>query len=1046
MKPIYLEMNYFGPHENSVVDFRLLDESPVFLISGDTGAGKSTIFDAMTYALFGTTTGDRDAKEMRSQFATADDRTSVTFYFEQGNLLYRIERSPEQKLSKKRGSGSTLQKSTAKLAIVDRVKGIEKNNIAINPKNVGEEITRLLHLNAEQFKKIILLPQNDFSRFLKSSTPDKEAILKRIFGTYIFTSFSNEIKAKNSEMNAVYLEHDRKQQNLYESSIWNPIELKELEDAAEQEKLDLVTSLWKDRVARKNEIEGQTFEQEEKVTSIEIAYKSALELENQFKNLNNLENDYQQNIIEKSAIFEENSEYLKKLKWASPLKESIHELEQDIKQSKSLKNNIAGIISEKAKDEILLKKLTNEKEDLNKQQENINENKKAAEKIFIQIQLSLQVEKKQSKVEELKLEQADNLTLLESFKANLGQAAENISTLQDDVISDDYFINKREERNQLELTFRGKLIPTFQKVKHSKDDIVGLELKLKENTITLSENKDNLEKAKFAYNEKLKGRRRLMIAQLQSELQEGEACPVCGALEHPFTETIEESSYKELENLLKEIDESQKKQTVLLEKNKQLQQLKTELKTSLDLKKIEADEFEKELSILYSEFIADYSQIFPDSFDEVSIEESLLNLTKSLELEEVKNDETKLKLADLESKKLELQEKVKGFEYSNQEFNRQIENLNAEITEIGITETSYNLIRKRNRLMEKADLFEKHLSELMAQLSDIKIKISSQTASLNSFESQEATLLERISANKEKIKEKFSEQEAFTTEFQILKEWAYDDDLIQISQKVEQYKADKARLKVEIKNIQQLIQNKNRPNLALIEEEKKQTNENYVFLQKKLVSAENEVEQAKLILSELKKVIKEQDKDASKKAAITKLYNAISGRASEDKLRLETYVVQNYLEKILDYANLHFINQLSNNRYRFELAGEGNNRRMDHGLDINIYDNETGATRSADTLSGGETFIAALSIALALSEVVQNTANGVQIEALFIDEGFGSLDQETLQKAMQALEQIGENRLVGVISHVEEMKATIGQQIIINKMGDGRSNIKSVIK
>ena len=121
------------------------------------------------------------------------------------------------------------QKSTAKLAIVDRVKGIEKNNIAINPKNVGEEITRLLHLNAEQFKKIILLPQNDFSRFLKSSTPDKEAILKRIFGTYIFTSFSNEIKAKNSEMNAVYLEHDRKQQNLYESSIWNPFELKELE-------------------------------------------------------------------------------------------------------------------------------------------------------------------------------------------------------------------------------------------------------------------------------------------------------------------------------------------------------------------------------------------------------------------------------------------------------------------------------------------------------------------------------------------------------------------------------------------------------------------------------------------------------------------------------------------------------------------------------------------------------------------------------------------------------------------------------------------------
>jgi len=204
MKPTYLEMNYFGPHEKSIVDFRLLDESPIFLISGDTGAGKSTIFDAMTYALFGTTTGDRDAKEMRSQFATPDNLTSVVFYFEQGDLLYKIERKPEQNIAKKRGSGTTIFKATAKLAIVDRVAGIEKANIAAIPKNVGEEITRLLHLNAEQFKKIILLPQNDFSRFLKSSTSEKESILKKIFGTSIFTAFSNAIKLQNSEINAIF--------------------------------------------------------------------------------------------------------------------------------------------------------------------------------------------------------------------------------------------------------------------------------------------------------------------------------------------------------------------------------------------------------------------------------------------------------------------------------------------------------------------------------------------------------------------------------------------------------------------------------------------------------------------------------------------------------------------------------------------------------------------------------------------------------------------------------------------------------------------------
>ncbi|MBP5843934.1 SMC family ATPase, partial [Lactiplantibacillus plantarum] len=186
---------------------------------------------------------------------------------------------------------------------------------------------------------------------------------------------------------------------------------------------------------------------------------------------------------------------------------------------------------------------------------------------------------------------------------------------------------------------------------------------------------------------------------------------------------------------------------------------------------------------------------------------------------------------------------------------------------------------------------------------------------------------------------------------------------------------------------------------------------------------------------------------AKRFAEITSLYNIMTGKDGNDhKLKLETYVVQNYLQRVLNYANDHFINLLSNNRYTFELAAEASDNRSDHGLDINVYDNETGNSRSSNTLSGGETFIAALSIALSLSEVVQSSANGVQIDALFVDEGFGSLDDETLEKAMQALETIGENRMVGVISHIESMKRTIGQQVLIKKMGDGRSTVRLISK
>nr|WP_240704462.1 SbcC/MukB-like Walker B domain-containing protein [Companilactobacillus zhachilii] len=193
--------------------------------------------------------------------------------------------------------------------------------------------------------------------------------------------------------------------------------------------------------------------------------------------------------------------------------------------------------------------------------------------------------------------------------------------------------------------------------------------------------------------------------------------------------------------------------------------------------------------------------------------------------------------------------------------------------------------------------------------------------------------------------------------------------------------------------------------------------------------------------------MKKQGEFAKELAAITSLYNVVNGKDGNDsKLKLETYVVQNYLQNILSYANDTFLNRLSHNRYSFVISEKAADKQRDHGLDINVYDRETNAIRSSDTLSGGETFIAALSIALSLSEVVQSSANGVQIDALFVDEGFGSLDDETLDEAMNALEDIGKNRMVGVISHIESMKQSIGQQLLVKKLGDGKSKIELINK
>ena len=691
MKPTYLEMNYFGPHEKSIVDFRLLDESPIFLISGDTGAGKSTIFDAMTYALFGTTTGDRDAKEMRSQFATPDNLTSVVFYFEQGDLLYKIERKPEQNIAKKRGSGTTIFKATAKLAIVDRVAGIEKANIAAIPKNVGEEITRLLHLNAEQFKKIILLPQNDFSRFLKSSTSEKESILKKIFGTSIFTAFSNAIKLQNSEINAIFAEYERKLQSYYESQIWNSFELERLEVVPEHEKFNEMLLLKEERTKVKEETISKNLEQKEKVTLLEDSYKIAL-------NLYNLESDYQEKIIEQSQSYNKNLKHFEELTWAQPLKQSLHELEQDKKRSKDLEIKITDMTTKTLTEEKLLQNLLTENEHLSEQQQRINDQKSESESLITQIQQAFEDEKKQAKIVDLRNKQSETQQSLKNSKDVLIEFNQEILKLRENIISDSYFSEKKEEINQLKLTFQGKLLPDFQRISWLEKENLDLSNKLESTKKEQSENKKHLNDVQMAHEEKIKGRRRLMIAQLQAELEENEPCPVCGALEHPSVDGIENISYEKLGILLKEIDESQKLLATLLEKNKQLNQLTSEITNNLVSKSAEKEQAIKNFSLLYREFISNYSDIFPSAFDEFVIEGLIQNLESALIKEEAENNQLKIKLTDLEGKYLGLQEEVKKLENTYLEFSTQIENLLTEIRDSAVTQTSEYLQDKRNKL------------------------------------------------------------------------------------------------------------------------------------------------------------------------------------------------------------------------------------------------------------------------------------------------------------------------------------------------------------
>ena len=371
----------------------------------------------------------------------------------------------------------------------------------------------------------------------------------------------------------------------------------------------------------------------------------------------------------------------------------------------------------------------------------------------------------------------------------------------------------------------------------------------------------------------------------------------------------------------------------------------------------------------------------------------------------------------------------------------QLETVAQSLAEFGQLQPSQALKEQKAILRQEVDNYYTECQEVREKIIALEKRYAEQKAKheerLMRIEEQKLKLQEgqRI------IQNALAAPNAWANDLVTLKNWLTEDKLPEISKFINTYELEEKRLNRALAKYEEKLSGKQRPDLTELREEKQALNERYSQAQKTVIELSNTRQQLETTVAKIEQILETQGKAADKAREMTKLYNAIAGKTG-DKLKLETFVVQHYLEKVLIYANQHFINQLSNNRYRFELAKESANKRRDHGLDISIYDNETGASRSSNTLSGGETFIAALSIALALSEVVQNSAQGVQIEALFVDEGFGSLDQETLQKAMTALEQIGENRLVGLISHVEEMKDSIAQQLRVEKVGDGRSQVK----
>ena len=1058
MRPVQLELTNFGPYRKEVINFTQFDHAPLFLIGGDTGAGKSTLFDAMTVALFATTSCDRNVEEMRSTFAgPEDDLTKVTFYFQQGTHLYRIERVLQQERVK-RGGGTTMQKATASLVIVDKIGGQEIEKLGDKIKEVSDQIEQILGLNAEQFKQIILLPQNDFSRFLKEDSKTKTQILKKIFGTGIFDRFQKSLEERLRQSNKDMEKRQAQLDGHFTSQVWSEEELAVLVQTPASEKLTRLEELLAQRQENLEEQKSILKDAHEELAKLQKSLQTAQDVAKIFQELEQAKERYRLEIEEGAQEQADAKVHLEELQFAQGLQETISSLTQYQKQLLQLEQDL-GIaqealnIKEQAFEEVKAQKetLATQSEDFLQKEEKLEAWKEAI--IYAQ---SLAQEQ-----EKIKQSSANYKQLEETYQ----QASKEIELLNQS-LSD-------LEANRLSLESLHEAEKLLQSVSYSVDkqlaqdlkEIEGLNQELaktEKRHQTLSLDSDQAQEILNELEEKLRttlaSRRQLMIAQLQAELEDGQPCMVCGSLDHPKVDgtQADEAALKDLMNRVEELQAQKEKQVATLSNRQaRLSEVESKRQDLLDqVAKVKLT-LEKHYQELEEQIKGQFDFEFSEDYEAVrghallsAVEKHYQELQKRYDKEEADRIHYQEELAKAQEKAIDLAKSYQEAKATLDQAKERLKDLQEAHPELESVEVYQERI---SLAKQELDLYNKQVKEngeaynqLHADIQGIKGQLESLTKSKEKT-SQET---KRLSAE---LDQSLKAEGAFTNDLEQIQLWLLEVNkqaIPKLQAQLTTYQTLKQELQTQISKGQALLQNQEKPDLVALTQDVQTSQERY----------DNQLAQVSVIEKGLKdatatyqaaKTLQESSQEAFKAhQELSDLVKVVKGEntALTGRLNLEVYVIRQYFQQILDYANANYIGLLTDNRYSFVLSEEGRRARDHFGLDINVYDQLTGSERSVKSLSGGETFIAALAIALSLSEVVQNTSKGAVVEALFIDEGFGSLDKEALTKAIAVLEQIGENRMVGVISHVDDLKEGIAQQLAIIKSHDGSSRIKIVDK
>lgn len=1054
MRPLKLKMQAFGSYgRETVIDFKKPEQN-LFLITGDTGAGKTTVFDAIVFALYGEASSSLNKKEgvvLQSQYAELNLEPYVELEFMEGEDQYTVRRVPRHLKTITRGAA----KGTGTREITGSVALFMPDGTEYPPKEVNAKLQEITGLTKSQFMQVAMIAQGEFMELLRAKSDDKKKIFRKLFNTEMYEQIANELgNRKRAREKDIAIIKTQCQSEVARLKFFSPKEenesifgctehLKELKNriadgeitvmAELLEALEIYQACLKKEQKKAEKNSEKAAEQRDQRRD---EYTEAQQLTRLFQQLQEAEKqleEYRQmsdSMAKREVLAGKIADAYELKQVYEYFKAAVSEVERKQSELKKQKEILPEQIK---KEQVTLAEETSMQKELDGAREEFSRISEKAEKA---LQLFQQIDQAQKKVSEgeqkLQTAQAQEQTCkqvseeLEKTESSLREQAEQLADAGEKLaVCNGQMTEIKGMKEALK-----SLATIYGEIKQYGER----ENNLKQKYRTV---RGNYEKKQEEYQ---RLRREFLDGQagfLAAELVPGSPCPVCGSTEHPNPCKVK----KEHQELSQEIIDDLEKQTDMLRREQET--LATEAQSNRNLRETREKDFQEDFESLQQKMRKNIPEL-PEKFSPGEAQELLRSWMQKVQENGRKYEREVAHLKKIQKEMKEIQEqkitsrkRTEDAEKLVREAQAAYEGAKAELASYAVTsdfQSREEAVKAREMAFRKKEQWRSRYEEAKeGREKAARERVHSETL-IRKFET-ELPRYEAEAADRKKACESVAEEKKLTEiQWKKLTEEYSREAAESFRKEVQDFREKQTAAESRAESMQSAIGKRTEPALEEIQRQME-------LEEAGLREAEAVRDQVRSVYKDNQEVydtlapkLQERQKLVEGHAKLDHLYRLVSGNVSGSRMDLETYVQRYYLEKILYAANRRFqdmsAGQFELRMYDLEKAGEGKNR----GLDLMVYSAVTGKEREVRTLSGGESFMAALALALGMADQIQESSAAVNLDMMFIDEGFGSLDEHSRNQAVKVLLEMAEgSKLIGIISHVTELKQEIEDQLIVTK-------------